>query len=210
MNGDMPETVSKNKTPSAAPKKKRISATEIKRKKVVKKILDNTGKSLSVSAAMREVGYSPSYAKTPGDFLNTKATTDLLEQYFPDDLLHAKTRELMEASEIDSFVFPLAKNKAAKGKDKKLTNEEVKFIVEQVAGCTLIYIRDSDFPPGRIAFFRSPALKARKDGLEMAYKLKGAFKADATNPEDRNPFSKMSDEELAAAIKEAKDVLRKK
>lgn len=207
MNGDMAETVSKKNSPAAS--KKRVSAKDIKRKKVVRKIIEKQG-NLSVSAAMREAGFSASYAHNPQDFLNTKATTDLLEQYFPDNLLHAKTRELMEASEIDQFVFPLAKNKAAKGKDKKLTNEEIKFIVEQVAGCTLIYIRDSDFPPGRIAFFRSPALKARKDGLEMAYKLKGAFKADAQNPEDRNPFAKMTDEELAAAIKEAKDVLRKK
>ena len=177
---------------------------DIRRKKVIKAIVDGRGN--SVSAAMREAGYSNAYAHNPQTFLNTKPTQDLLEQYFPDDLLFAKTRELMDASEIEQFVFPQAKDK----KKKPLTNDEIKYIVEAIAGCTLIYIRDSEFPPGRIAFFRAPAHKARKDGIEIAAKLKGSFKADGMNPNDKNPLSQMSDTELAAAIKEAKDVLKKR
>lgn len=187
-------------TKTVAPK---LKARDIRRKKALKNMMANGG---NVSAAMVDAGYSPNYAHTPANFLNTKGAADLLEQFFPDAELHAVTKGLMQASELESYTFP-----TAKGKDKKpLTNEEIKYIVEQMAGCTLIYIRDSFYPEGRIAFFRAPAHKARKDGVEIAYKLKGAFKAEAPNPNDRNPLAKMSDEELAAVIKEAKKVLTKK
>lgn len=194
----------KTKSPKKQPAR---TIKKIRAAKVIGLVSENirNGKRVSVSAAMREVGYSDSYAARCTSFVSTKSAQALLEEYFPDNYLHAKTKELMEASKLDSYVFPKAKNKG-----KPLTNEEIKFIVEQMAGATLIYIRDSDLPPGRIAFFRFPDAKARKDGVEIAYKLKGAFKADGLNPEDRNPFAKMTDEELAAAIKEAKAVLTKK
>jgi len=50
--------------------------SEIQRKKVIKEILENKGK--SVSNAMRKAGYKKGYAKNPKLFLNTKKVKEEL------------------------------------------------------------------------------------------------------------------------------------
>lgn len=175
----------------------------IRQRKALDKIVENGG---IVSKALRDSGYTDAYAKNPDKFLNTTAVKKTLEDWFPDEMLNKATVDLINSAEITSFTFPIAKNK----QKKPLSDQEIKYIVENVAGCKLIYIRDCAFPPSRIAFFQTPALKSRKDGLELAFKLKGSFAPEKLDINKLNPFSTWSDAELATAIKEAKAVLTKK
>lgn len=175
----------------------------IRQRKALKNIAENGG---IVSKALKDAGYAEEYANSPAKFLNTTAVKKTLEEWFPDEMLNRATIDLINSAEIDSFTFPIAKNK----QKKSLTDQEIKYIVENVAGCRLIYIRDCAFPPSRIAFYQAPALKSRKDGLELAFKLKGSFAPEKLDINKLNPFSTWSDAELAAAIKEAKAVLTKK
>jgi len=60
----------------------------LKQKMLVKKVLENKGnKRVSVSQAMKEVGYSDSLSKNPQIVTKSKGFQELLEKYLPDDLI---------------------------------------------------------------------------------------------------------------------------
>lgn len=66
-------------------------------KEAFKKSLENRG---SVSKAMLEVGYAPATAKNPKNLTQTKAWKELLDEYFPDDLLGKVGKEGLEAWKV--------------------------------------------------------------------------------------------------------------
>ena len=66
-------------------------ATE-KQKKAISKLVEKHG---SVSATMREVGYSPQTAKNPKNLTGSKAWEELMDKYLPDKLLAKKHKELL-------------------------------------------------------------------------------------------------------------------
>lgn len=63
---------------------------------VVEKRSQNGGKA-SVSAAMREAGYSPATAKTPKKLTTSKTWQQLMDEHLPDQLLAEKHKELLNA-----------------------------------------------------------------------------------------------------------------
>lgn len=69
----------------------------IKQKKAIENVVENGG---NVSRAMLDAGYSPATAKTPQKLTETKAWTELMEDYLPDDKLLAKHQEALEATKI--------------------------------------------------------------------------------------------------------------
>jgi hypothetical protein len=64
----------------------------LKAELVVKSLVEKRG---SVSAAMREAGYSAATAKNPKNLTKTKTFTDLLEKYLPDRHLFKKHTEFL-------------------------------------------------------------------------------------------------------------------
>ena len=73
----------------------------IKQKRLAQKILENPR--LSVSEAMRQVGYSPNTAKVPSDATQSKGFKELIEDYLPDDKLLQKHEEALEATKWNDF-----------------------------------------------------------------------------------------------------------
>lgn len=53
--------------------------------------------------AMRQAGYSPNTARAPTKLTNSKAWSELLEQYLPDDRLLQKHDEALEAVKWNDF-----------------------------------------------------------------------------------------------------------
>lgn len=155
---------------------------------------------------MKDAGFSDAYARNPHQFLRTKAAQKALEKYFPDDFLHAKTKELVQASRIAFLLFPAAKI----GKRLEHVEDNVIKQVFKAFGLKPLFIREQTFPPAKVAYYNAPERKIQLDATEMAYKLKGSFAPEKMLVKNDNPFADMSDEELAAAIKEAKDFLTKK
>lgn len=78
-------------------KEKPKATTNIRARKVLNKLLENTG--ISISKAMREAGYGEGYAKNPQDLTRSKTWQDLLDEYLPDDLIAEKHKALLEKKE---------------------------------------------------------------------------------------------------------------
>lgn len=72
--------------------------TSVRRKKLLQKLVENGGK--SVSKAMIEVGYSPATAHSPQKVTKSKAWNDLVEHYLPDTLLTSKLGELLRKKDV--------------------------------------------------------------------------------------------------------------
>lgn len=189
--------------------------SKLRAKRVIIEMVGNGGKSMS--QAMIAVGYSPAYAHNPKKLLNTKAWKELVEERLPDDLITLRHNELLNADEIQHYIFPkLADKIEAEGKGKKktvaitkqeLSNEEIKMIVESVAGCRLIYIR-RDFM-GAWAFYSAPDNKSRKDALDMIYKLKGRYAPEQFELIKRK-YQNLSNAELMEKLQKLKDFLNNK
>jgi hypothetical protein len=70
--------------------------------KAVKKLAEN---GRSVSAVMREVGYSPETAKVPGKLTNSKGYKELMDEIIPDKFLTKKHKELLSVpKKIRKFI----------------------------------------------------------------------------------------------------------
>jgi hypothetical protein len=66
----------------------------VKQRKAIAKIAENGG---NVSKAMREVGYSPATASTPGKLTESVGYKELIEEYLPDLHLLDKHREFLDS-----------------------------------------------------------------------------------------------------------------
>lgn len=180
-------------------------------KKLVKKIVDLTksarGKNVRLppmGKLMREVGYSESYSTNPAQKKNTKRTwADLMEEFLPENLVAQRHGELMNASAIESYTFSQDEKRG-----RELTDEEVRAVVESVPGCKLIYIKRGKYT-GTVAFFQTPDMKARKEAVELTYKLRGKFAPEQIDIVKRK-FGHLSNAELAEHIGKLKGFLLKK
>ena len=86
-----------------------------------------------------------------------------LQEMFPDDLLAEKHLELLNAGFIEKIGF-----------EKDIEDEDILEVFKQAKGCKVLYIRhyiDLD----KTAYVQVIDNNARKNALEMAYKLKGSY-----------------------------------
>ena len=140
---------------------------------------------------MREVGYAVNYSTQPSSLRKTKSWQNLLDIYLPQEKVAKVHRELLDSAEIQHLSFPFS----GKGKNRTVaSDDEIKKIIQSVNGCKLVYIKHDDYS-GSIAFFQAPDGKVRKDAVDMAYKLRGAY-----TPEEieltRRKYQDLSDAEL--------------
>ena len=132
---------------------------EVRRQQLAKLLVEHP--ELSVAEAMRSLGYSESYARSGSQLTQSDSFKQELQKYFPDQLVAQRHVELLNSTRIDHMVFPLA-----------MSDEEITELLQSV-NCT-----PKKFMHGETAnhvWFWSPDNKARKDGLDMVYKLKGSY-----------------------------------
>ena len=179
----------------------RPKETKVRAKKLIDKIVEiskkNRGKKLPpLGKLMKSVDYSDSYASNPAQLKGTETWQELLGIYLPKSKLALTHSELVRFSSIEHYAFPTQGRGAKK---RELTNDEIKIIVESVPGCRLIYIKPDPYM-GKIAFFQAPDGKVRKDAVDMAYKVYGAYAAEKISIVD--PLDELSNAELANLEKE--------
>jgi hypothetical protein len=133
---------------------------------------------------------------------HTKTAQELIGIHLSDEVVYSTHGELLRSSEISHFIFPKV------GKKHPISDEQIKKIVESVPGCRLIYIKPESYV-GKIAFFQVPDAKSRRDALDMAYKVKGAYAPDKVELTKRK-YQDLSNAELAALEKKLKDFLLKR
>lgn len=132
----------------------------IKQKQAFMKVLNGS----TISKAMKEVGYSETTASTTGKLTRTDGWKQLLETYLPEESLARAHKELLNSTRIDHLVFPL--------KTEELTDDHITEMLDDV-NCKVRKIVHSEH--SRHVYFWSADNKARKDGLDMAYKLIGKY-----------------------------------
>ncbi len=154
-----------------------------RQQRAVQVFVENGGK--SVSAAMREAGYSDASAKNPDKLTKSKAWKDLLDKALPDNKLLQVHKKLLNAQRLDHMVFPLGIEQA-----------DIKKLLSSV-GCTPKKIKTGQ--QAIHVWLWAPDFKARKDAVELGYKIKGKIttKVDHTSDGERiNPYASLTTEEL--------------
>lgn len=173
----------------------------IKQKKAFDKIVENRG---NVSKAMREVGYDATTAKNPRNLTESKGFKELMNSILPDADVLKRHKELLNSQRIDHMVFPLGpKDKDdenfsgakpnTEGRDEdgddeaalpekykertKLTDKEIIKMLAEVS-CKVRRIVHGE--NARHVYFWSPDNRARKDAIDMAYKIKGKVGSNNT------------------------------
>lgn len=157
----MVKRVSKReKNRSVASHKKRVLAEA-----VAVKIKENP--TMAIGTALREVGASEYAARNPAAALtNTPEWNELLDSYLPRGELLETHRGLLRASRIDHLIFT---------RDGEPSDEEIGMMLLEV-NCKVRKIVHGE--QARHVYFYAPDNRARKDALEMAYKLRGDFAGD--------------------------------
>lgn len=162
--------------------------TSIKKKRLKKIVAEKIRKGAKINKqeVMIEAGYSPTTASTSNP--NVKKTwNEILEQFFPDEVIaHAENGQL-NASHIDHFVFA-----------KSISNEEIKEVIESYPNCKLKKISETETT--KHAYFFAPDNNAVSKSLDRIYKMK-----DRYAPEKHKiigEFDNMTDEELDAELAE--------
>jgi len=160
----------------------------VKARKAFDIMVENGG---VVSTAMIEAGYSPATAKTPQKLTQSKAWQELMAEYLPDHEIAEKHKQLLNSTTVDHMVFPLGPKgeddvnlsggRSDTNADKKdeikverttLTDQEIKDMLAEV-GCKVRRIVHGE--TARHVYFWTADSKARKDAIDMAYKLKGSY-----------------------------------
>ncbi len=165
----------KIKKMSALKKKK----TTGRRAETMKKLLENNGKSLS--KAMLDAKYSPSYAKNPQLFKKTRKWKEIMADKLSEEMVSDVHAELLKATKLEQGIFPL-----------KMEDELIRVLVSEV-GCTVMKI--VEIMGKKYVWYRAPDNQAKKAALDMAYKLQGKYAAEKF--EEINPLAKLSNAELA-------------
>lgn len=161
-------------------------------------LVESGGK--SVSKAMRNAklkngknAYSPKTAKNPKKLTESRGWDILMETYLPEEDLAKAHKELLNAGFIERIGF-----------EKDISDEDIMSVFEEAKGCKVLYIRKYE-NSDKTAYVQMVDNNARKNALEMAYKLKGIFAPVKTanlnlnieiSPEDQEKINKALDEVL--------------
>ena len=147
---------------------KRLDATAIRHKTVLKHISENIrkGKKISRSKAMQDAGYSKSYSES-SHIKDTRTWPTLLRDELPETYLMDRLNVLLKAKQVQRFIFA-----------NRVKDEDIIESVE-AAGFKVIVIRPS--PMGKMAFYSTENTKAVHDGLTHAFKLLGKYEPEELN-----------------------------
>lgn len=146
---------------NTAVKIKRAAAARV----VISKIIENP--SMAVGAAMRDAGLSEYAATHPSSLTKTTEWNQLLDEYLPEGDLLETHKSLLRASHLDHMTFPL--------ETPSLTDAHITEMLTDL-NCTVRRISHGE--QARHVYFFAPDNRARKDALDMGYKLRGTYAAE--------------------------------
>lgn len=149
----------------------------MKQKKTAQILLENPGK--SVGAAMREAGYSDAMAKNPQDITTTKTWAALMNEYLPEEALAQAHKQLMNSNSLEHMVLgvgPKHTDELEEG-DGKISDEQ---ILQMLSDANCVVRKIVHGPQARHIYYFAPDNRARKDSLDMAYKLRGSYAPEKT------------------------------
>lgn len=140
------------------------------------------------------LGYSESTARNPKTVMKGKSFARLLEEFLPDHEILSEHESLLKSRRLDHMTFP--------------ANIEDEVIDELLADVNCVLRKVVHGTQAKHAYFWSPDNRARKDGLDMIYKLKGKYAPEKF--EDVSPYKDLSTTELMERKKKALDFFKKR
>lgn len=144
--------------------------------------------------ALIDAGYSEAYARNSHKFTSQTSTQDLLDELLPRSLVVDSHKQLLRASKLEYLIFPV-----------DCPESEIDEIV-LASGCRVQKKRKTKFAIH--VWYYAPDNKARKDAIDMAYKLRGEFAPEKFEVTD--PIKQLSDAELIDEVKQLKSFFQKK
>lgn len=190
------------------PTQKQIRAA----KKVSENIRTKTPKTMG--EILLEAGYAESTSQNPDQVTESKGFNELMEELLPDqDVLEAH-QQLLQSTRIEHMVFPLYKDpeadipeegdltkeqeeklKHAASAGETLSDKDIETMLAEV-NCKVRKIVHGE--TARHVYFWSPDATARKNAIELAYKIKGRItnKVQLDGNLRTSPFGELSAEEL--------------
>lgn len=144
----------------------------------------------------RDAGYSESYAQNPQRIRTTKKFREKFDEMITDEMVLEWHANLGQARKLDHMVFPLA-----------VEDEDIEDFLRSV-NCVLRKIVHST--QSKHAYFWAFDNKAKKDAIDMAYKVKGSYAPTRVEDVTKDPLRQLSDAELMEEIKKAQNFLKKK
>lgn len=175
---------------------KDVGKNKRRQEQSVKILAGNVGR-VDIAQQMIAAGYSVNYARH-GQHKHTqsKSFKDLIDQYLPEEELLITHASMKNSRRLDHMVFP--------------TSVEDDVIAELLASTNCILRKVVHGEQAKHAYFWSPDNRARKDALDMAYKIRGMYAPEKVEDVSRNKYSDLPDDELASRRKEAIAFLKKK
>lgn len=184
----------------------------VKQKKAIAKVVENGG---NVSKAMVDAGYSAATAKTPQKLTESKGWDELMGDLLSDKKLIEKHDSLLNSTRLDHMLFPLGPRTEKEKKtvdalpenlktlldadlqlmETELSDDDIRSMLEEV-NCKVRRIVHGQ--SARHVYFWSADNKARKEALDMAYKLKGKYAPEKRHVvvEENSPLSRADEEVL--------------
>lgn len=138
-------------------------AAKLKARKVMELLNETPG--MGIGTAMLQVGYAPITAHTPSNLTKSKAWNELLDEMLPQNEVLSAHKGLLIASKLEHMTFPI----------NEPSDEEIINILAE-KNCTVRKIVHGE--QARHVYFWSGDNRARKDGIDMAYKLRGTYAAE--------------------------------
>lgn len=195
--------------------------------KLQKLLEENVGldKPKTMGEMLLEAGYSESVADTPSKVTKGKSWQELMDQYLPDDKLAEVHQGLLNSTKIEHMVFPLY-NKPDEDEEPEeqpettlepqpqggallrrhkviegagLSNDDITEMLAEV-NCTVRKIVQG--LQARHVYFWSPDATARKNALELAFKIKGRItnKVALSGEVNTTPLAGLTTEEIREAL----------
>ncbi|QQS44392.1 hypothetical protein IPM65_02210 [Candidatus Roizmanbacteria bacterium] len=161
--------------------------TNLKHKKILQKMMENGG--ISVSQAMRDVGYSKAYAKNPQKVMKTRSFQALVEKAFPVNIILRLHKELLEKKTIQHIDFP-----------DSLNDSRIKSILKKCNSyelCEIVQIKSQNI---KRAYYLERDTKTAIWAIHTYHKLKGNYFQQKI--EKTSPLADTSLEELRAMTEE--------
>lgn len=186
-----------------------------RQRKAVKNTLENirSDKPKPMGVILQESGYSLAVSTVPSLVTESKGFKELFLQGITDLELVNKHKELLNATRLDHMTFPLGPREELIDEDDgiledddemgaehtTLTDEEIKEMLQSV-NCTVRRIVHGK--SARHVYFWAIDNRALKDGLDLAYKIKGTYAAEKKIILDLTPTSDPDLDKIRAEFNE--------
>ena len=174
-----------------------MTRSEMREETLAEKIKENllAGNKLNKTELLRESGYNPGSVEV----FKKKSFLATLNEILPDELVVKAHRALIKNKFVVEKTFP-----------KDMDDLDITEICSNMG--RVIKIVECDVASKgkvKVCYISIMNTKAAAEGVDMAYKLKGAYAPEKHSLNINQDFAEMSDEELEEAVRQQEEAERK-